>query len=63
MAQMAEATRSPQGEPGNTIGTTAAHSNPFTTSYAISQLTNVSVDDLTAVEMTTYEREATGGRS
>ncbi|KAH9959173.1 hypothetical protein BC827DRAFT_1384777 [Russula dissimulans] len=60
MSQIAEATHEPQVAPGNTFGTTSTHSNPFTDSHAISSLTNVSVNDLTAVEMTTYEREATG---
>ncbi|KAH9959170.1 hypothetical protein BC827DRAFT_1214630 [Russula dissimulans] len=58
--QMAGATRDPQVKPGNTIATTSTHSNPFTNSHAISQLTNESVDGLTAVEMTRYDAEATG---
>ena len=36
--------------------------NPFTDSHAISTLTNVSVDNLDRVEMSTYREEATNGR-
>ena len=36
--------------------------NPFTDSHAISTLTNVSVNDLDRVEMSTYRLETTDGR-
>jgi len=58
MAQIDEATRVPQVAPGNTFGTTSTLSNPFTDAHAA--LKNVSVNDLNAVEMTTYETETTG---
>jgi len=50
-------TRGLQVAPRNTFGTTSTHSNPFTDSHAISQLTNESVNDLNAVAMTPYETE------
>jgi hypothetical protein len=37
-------------------------SNPFTDSHAISTLTNVPVEDLDRVEMSTYHVETTDGR-
>jgi len=37
--------------------------DPFTDSYAISTLTDVSVNDLDQVEVSTFQNEDTGGRS
>ena len=37
--------------------------DPFTDSHAISTLTDVSVNDLDQVEMSTFTNEDTGGRS
>ena len=37
--------------------------DPFTDSHAISTLTDVSVNDLDQVDMSTFQNEDTGGRS
>jgi hypothetical protein len=39
-----------------------AGSNPFSDSHGISRITNVSVDDLNRIEMSTYHEETTEGR-
>ncbi|KAI0294562.1 hypothetical protein BC826DRAFT_1104619 [Russula brevipes] len=62
---IAEATRLPGGGPRNSPDTTSVTStsrNPFTDSHAISTLTDVGVNDLDVVEMSTYQSEDTGGR-
>jgi hypothetical protein len=40
----------------------AASGNPFTDSYAVSTLTDVAVNDLDRVEMSTYQDGDVGGR-
>ena len=74
MNQLAEATRPRGGRPGNDPGIGALSDrtgsqsqcsvasmprNPFTDSHAISTLTDISVNDLDRVEMSTYQEEAT----
>ena len=46
---------------GSLIQGTAV-SNPFTDSHGITRMTDVSVDDLDRVEMSTYHEETTNGR-
>jgi len=60
MDQIAEATRGLEGRPGNNADTASTPRDPFTDSHAISTLTDVSVNDLDQVEMSTYQNEDTG---
>jgi len=58
--QLVEATQPHGGQSGSGPGIASTQSNPFTDSHAaISTLTNVSVDDLNRVEMSTFREEAT----
>ncbi|KAH9978289.1 hypothetical protein BJV74DRAFT_142156 [Russula compacta] len=59
MDQIAEATRGP-GDSPSTGPAASTPRDPFTDSHAISTLTNVAVNDVDEVEMTTYECKATG---
>jgi hypothetical protein len=74
MDQIAEATRGLEGGPGDNADTASTSPliqgpvastsrDPFTDSHAISTLTDVSVNDLDQVEMSTFTNEDTGGRS
>jgi len=63
MDQIAEATGGLESGPGNNADTGSVAStprDPFTDSHAISTLTNVSVNDLDQVEMSTFQNEDTG---
>jgi len=63
MDQIEKATRRPGVGLGNDVptdSTAPTKSNPFTDSHQISKLTDIPVNDLDEVEMTTYESKATG---
>lgn len=66
MNQIAEATRPPGPPPESGSGidpeTCTVRSNLFSDSHAISMLSEVNVNDLNRVEMSTYQEEATDGR-
>jgi hypothetical protein len=59
MNQMSDPIHPPGGGSGSGPGTVSVASNPFTDSHAISTLTNVPVEDLDRVEMSTYHVETT----
>jgi len=60
MSQISEATRQPGSGSGSGPETGTVGSNPFSDSHAISTVSEVSVNDLSRVEMSTYQEEATG---
>jgi len=65
LAQIVEATRGPEVTPGgggggesrNNLGTATTRSDPFGDSHAISMLTDIHVDDLDEIELSTFKNE------
>ncbi|KAH8985756.1 hypothetical protein EDB86DRAFT_2957765 [Lactarius hatsudake] len=59
MAQISEAIAKGATEPP--LGTTSTLSNPFSDTHEVSTPTDIDVDNLNEVEMSTFRSEATGG--